>query len=550
MNSAGRALLLFESKKCEKRLDIFKKTEFLCGRHEIAVSRKRKKRGNLGKMLSKTGNRKAKKLPHVKPPTRELRLNFGSKTETINEEQYIKDITFQEKYLTSTSPWDEHFHGVQSWECVKMEDLEEQRDVEMMEDDVKESEKIRNAEKKVYIPGVSRPLRKDEEWDFDPEAYRLYHSFETRWPCLSFDTIADDLGDDRTDFPMSCYLVGGTQAEKATNNELIVMNLSNLNPIRGDEVSDSDDDVDENPRDREPKLHAATIPHIGIVNRVKTTTLGQSKVCAAFSSQGKVTLWNLTQAMEDISSMEGRDRIVKRPKERPFFSFVGHQAEGYALSWSPLQMGKIASGDIRHKIHLWTMAEGGQWVVDPQPLTEHKESVEDLCWSPTEEALLASCSADHSIKLWDTRLAPSDACVCTVANAHESHANVISWNKFEPLIMSGGDDAALNVWSLKTMQFKEPVARFKQHKAPITSVEWSPHETTTVMASGEDNQVTIWDLALEADSAEEIAEVPPQLLFVHMGQKEVKEVHWHNQIPGFAVTTALSGFNLFKPINL
>lgn len=32
---------------------------------------------------------------------------------------------------------------------------------------------------------------------------------------------------------MSCYLVGGTQAEKATNNELIVMKLSNLNPIEG-----------------------------------------------------------------------------------------------------------------------------------------------------------------------------------------------------------------------------------------------------------------------------------------------------------------------------
>lgn len=67
--------------------------------------------------------------------------------------------------------------------------------------------------------------------------------------------------------------------------------------------------------------------------------LGQSKVCAAFSSQGKVTLWNLTQAVEELNSMEGRDRVVKRPKDRPLYSFAGHQAEGYALSWSPLKMG-------------------------------------------------------------------------------------------------------------------------------------------------------------------------------------------------------------------
>ncbi|MCP9258791.1 Glutamate-rich WD repeat containing 1 [Dirofilaria immitis] len=365
----------------------------------------------------------------------------------------------------------------------------------------------------VYIPGVSRPLRKDEDWDFDPEAYRLYHSFETKWPCLSFDVITDDLGDNRTDFPMSCYLIGGTQAEKATNNELIVMKLSDLYPIESDGVSDNEEDFEENARNKEPKFHAATIPHIGIINRVKMTTLGQSKVCAAFNSQGKVTLWNLTQAMEEIAGIEGRDRIVKRPKERPLFSFVGHQAEGYALSWSPLKMGdvyahqlvedprRLASGDIRHKIHLWTMAEGGQWVIDEKPLSNTRtlwkifagHLRKKRCLLHVLPTVASSCGIlGQQIS---RKSAPSVACVCTVENAHDSHANVIAWNKFEPLLVSGGDDTFLNIWSLKTMKYKEPVAQFKQHKAPITSVEWSPHESTTMMASGEDNQITIWDLS-------------------------------------------------------
>lgn len=85
-------------------------------------------------------------------------------------------------------------------------------------------------------------------------------------------------------------------------------------------------------------------------------------------------------------------------------------------------------------------------------------------------------------------------------------------------------------------------------------MEWHPEESTTLMVSSEDNQTTIWDLALEGDNSEgdmdEKLDLPPQLLFVHMGQQEVKEVHWHPQITGLAIQTALDGFNLFRTINV
>lgn len=134
------------------------------------------------------------------------------------------------------------------------------------------------------------------------------------------------------------------------------------------------------------------------------------------------------------------------------------------------------------------------------------------------------------------------------------------------------------VWDLRTVGHGSlPLAHFTYHKGSITSLEWAPHDESVLAVSSADNQLTVWDLSVEADDSGsftgagsgaaaaaktgaatpaaaakepieiDLTEFPPQLLFIHQGQENVKEVHFHPQIPGTILSTAEDGFNVFKP---
>ncbi|KAJ4485906.1 glutamate-rich WD repeat containing [Lentinula aciculospora] len=444
---------------------------------------------------------------------------------------------------------------------------EDGMDIDEVMPAIEESEQP-SAPPDVFIPGT-HTLGEDEILEPDESVYLMRHSTGVDWPCLSFDVLRDNLGEERQRFPHTVWIVTGTQADVAKNNQILVCKMSALHKTQkfGND-SDSDDDEEDDSLDEDPIIEYRSVPHLGGVNRVRAQPLPASEPLppptqpyhvASWAETGKVHIWDVRPLIE---SLETPGYSLDKPRSsKPVFTIDAHgRAEGFAMDWASSSASSIRllTGDINSKIFLTTSTVSGFNVLS-QPFSSHTSSIEDIQWSPVESTVFGSCSADRTVQIWDVR-SKGRKSVAGIDPAHESDVNVISWNKSTSyLLVSGGDEGAIKVWDLRNVQKKgtssptpTPIASFRWHKGPITSLEWHPSDASTFAASSADNIVSLWDLAVEQDDDEmsetsDTKDIPPQLLFNHH-QKDVKEIHWHSQIPGAVISTGADGFDVFSTI--
>jgi ribosome assembly protein RRB1 len=327
-----------------------------------------------------------------------------------------------------------------------------------------------------------------------------------------------------------------------------------------DNEEDSDEDTDDDEENADPVLETKSIPLTSTTNRIRAHQSAQvsshqppTTLAASMMESGQVLIHDVTP---HLSSFDTPGSFITPQQNKPLCTIRAHKSvEGYALDWSPLHNeGRLLTGDNSGKIFLTTRNQGGGFVTDTTPYTGHQSSVEELQWSPNEKNVFASASSDGTVKIWDTRSKSRKPAVSVQVSTTD--VNVLSWShQTTHLLASGADDGQWAVWDLR--QWKPntninsndkptPVASFNFHKEQITCVEWHPTDDSIVLVAAGDNTLTLWDLAVELDDEESrdtagVKDVPPQLLFVHY-MEQVKEAHWHPQIPGVVMATGYGGF--------
>ncbi|KAF8283626.1 putative ribosome assembly protein RRB1 [Trypanosoma cruzi] len=438
------------------------------------------------------------------------------------------------------------------------------------------------------VPTVWRSDQAEEgpqQLVYSNKAYDSFFQLRTEYPSLSFDVLRDRDTANHSKYPLSLTLVCGSQADELSKNQLYVLRIQNICRTKHDGDSDSDsddsyigdegdseDDVDEDEgvefNNGEPIVQHRTISHYGTANRLRCARHNTNLV-AVWSDAGHVQVFDLENDVNMLcdyanwAKKQLKNPVQKKPSALVFCTpSKAHRTEGYGLDWSPVAQNVFASGDCGGNLFVWQPSDDGRWRAAASNTSDTQTpSIEEIQWSPTQSDVLITTRVGGVVEVWDTR----DMRKSKIHwQADSTDINVADWNRARQashLLVTGADSGAVAVWDLRKVSAATPIQRLPWHRGSITSVEFSLHNESVLLVTGDDGQCTLWDLSLERDPSEEkevigelfgrpdLTGVPDQLMFQHQGLEHPKEAHWHAQVPGMVITTDYSGLHLFRPMN-
>eukprot|EP01035_Chromulina_nebulosa_P025080 gene25080-32706_t len=317
-------------------------------------------------------NKVVKVSNEVPPPTKAAKRTADTANITKSREEL--DTAIETEELVFEDPFEDEFEEEEIDEDETYDECDEQDllgsqhlpTIDEHEEgtvDRKESATTSAEPKKVWRPDVDK-INDGEALDYDPSAYVMYHSLQTEWPCLSFDIIKDSLGDNRQRFPLTMYMVTGSQADQATKNKITILKLSDLHKTQSAIDSENDSEDDDDDLDDDPTIQHLNIPHpSGGINRLRSSPQHPGLI-ASMSDCSSVHIFDVRMSLQRI--MHPASAMVDTSTNKPNFTYNGHRSEGFAVDWCPVTAtNRLATGDCNGLIHIWNSSgsAGGSGVV-------------------------------------------------------------------------------------------------------------------------------------------------------------------------------------------
>ena len=271
------------------------------------------------------------------------------------------------------------------------------------------------------------------------------------------------------------------------------------------------------------------IPHPGEVNKARYQPQNPN-IIATMCTDGRVLIWDRSKH----SSHPAKD---KENVHNPDIALVGHEKEGYGLSWSPHQSGHLATASEDCTVRIWDTTRASKSVRElneTAKYTHHSAIVNDVQYHPIHTSIIGTVSDDLTLQMLDIRSKDTTrAAAKSGAGQHDDAINALAFNPaVETLVATGSADKTISIWDLRNLNHK--LHALEGHNDSVTSLEWHPFQESILASSSYDRRIMFWDLSRvgEEQTPDDSEDGPPELLFMHGGHtNRISDFSWNLHNP-------------------
>ena len=323
--------------------------------------------------------------------------------------------------------------------------------------------------------------------------------------CADYHSVPDK------DFRTHRLLLGTHTASEAPNY-LQIANVQLPKPVTPD-TADYDEEREEiggyggsskkNPPAEVKFTIVQKIDHKGEVNKARYQPQNPN-IIATMCTDGRVMIWDRT-----------KHPLAPTGQVNPQMELIGHEAEGFGLSWSPHEAGHLATGSEDQTVRLWDITKFTQTnkaLHATRTYTHHTAIVNDVQHHPLHASLIGTVSDDLTLQILDTRSPDTTKSTVQAVDGHQDAINALSFNPAsEYVLATGSADKSIGIWDLRNLKVK--LHALVGHNDSVTALSWHPFEEAILASSSYDRRIIFWDLSKigEEQTPDDAEDGPPEL---------------------------------------